>query len=201
MSQDGATSLSNDHSFSTNRDLHKPHNPGHVSQQDAIDQPALEVVPATDRDKQVVQPEKEVVRLGYGFQSREQQFSQPLIQPDGQPSLSHEQPRDHRVCGLKRGLFWGLLISCLVFVLGLSIGLGVGLTTSDSSGSETGSPTTTGSPTQPTAVPIDDTLKIGGGLSERFYSKRVPGTARELPRIGRDSLPTLKTPDPAWTTW
>ena len=171
MSQDDTTSLSKERDSPADPSLHKPLTQDRFFQKVATDQPGLEVAPATDGDKQVVQPEKEVVRLGYDVESREQQFSQPLIQPDGPPAHLREQPRNNSVCGLKRGLFWGLLIACLVFVLGLAIGLGVGLGTSDSDGSETSSPTTTtGSPAEPTAVPVEDTFKIGGGLSERFYS-------------------------------
>jgi hypothetical protein len=173
MSQDDTTSLSKDHDSPVDRNLHKPQNQDHLLQKTMTEQPGLEVAPATEGDKQVVQPEKEVVRLGYDVETREQQFSQPLIQPEGQPSLSREQPRSNRICGMKRGLFWGLLIVCLVFVLGLAIGLGVGLGTSDSDGSEKSSPTKTAtdSPAEPTAVPVADTFKIGGGLSERFYSR------------------------------
>lgn len=176
MSQDDTTSLSKDHDSPVDPNLHKPQHQDHFLQKTATEQPGLEVAPATEGDKQVVQPEKEVVRLGYDVEAREHQFSQPLIQPDGQPSLSREQreqPRSNRICGMKRGLFWGLLIACLVFVLGLAIGLGVGLGTSDSDGSEKSSPTktATGSPASPTAVPVEDTFKIGGSLSERFYSR------------------------------
>lgn len=182
MSQDCTNnSLSKDHDPSIEPDLHKPQNLGHFCQNDKTDQPGLEVAPATDGDKQVIQPEKEVVQLGYDFESRDQHFSQPLIQPDEPPSLSHEQPRKHHICGLKRGIFWGLLIACLLFVLGLAVGLGVGLGTSDSGGPETSSPaTTTGSPAQPTALPVDDIFKIGGGLSERFYSEEGAWNGTEI---------------------
>lgn len=173
MSQVGTNnSLSKDHDPPINPNLHKPQNPGHACQNNATDQPGLEVAPATDGDKQVVQPEKEVLQLGYEFESRHQHLSQPLIQPDVPPLLSREKPRNHHICGLKQGIFWGLLIACLIFVLGLAIGLGVGLGTSDSGGPETSSPTaTTESTAQPTAVPVGETFRIGGGLSERFYSE------------------------------
>ncbi|KAM0715748.1 hypothetical protein Q7P37_008262 [Cladosporium fusiforme] len=171
MSRAGATSPSKSNDLSTNPSLHTPQTPGDALQNDATDQPGLEVVPVNDRHKQVVQPEKEVTQAGYDFESREKQVAQPLIRPDGPPSLSHGRPKDHRICGLKRVLFWGLLMAALVFVLGLAIGLGVGLGTDDSSDSETQDPTTTAAPTQPTATPIADTFKIGSSISERYHSE------------------------------
>lgn len=67
MSQDSGTSLSQSHDVSTAPSLHKHHVPGQSLQKDATDQPGLEVVPTTDGDKQVVQPEKEVAQPGYDF--------------------------------------------------------------------------------------------------------------------------------------
>lgn len=166
--KNATSSLGNNH-MSSNTTAPEPGAP-HPSTPDwGTYQPGLEVVPSTEHDKQAVQAEKEVAHRGQDFESREKQVVEPLIQPDGQPSLSREPPRTPRVCGLRRGLFWGALVAGLVFVLGLAIGLGVGLGSDDSDG-PTPSSTATTAPEQPSSTPIDDAFKIGGGLSESFLS-------------------------------
>lgn len=166
--QKATSSLGNNH-VSPNSGAPEPQTPYRSAPYSETYQPGLEVVPSTEHDKQAVQAEKELADRGQDFESREKQVVEPLIQPDGHPSLSREPPRHPRVCGLRRGLFWGALIAGLVFVLGLAIGLGVGLGSEDSDDPTSGS-TATSAPEQPSPTPIDDALKIGGALSDSFLS-------------------------------
>lgn len=142
----------------------------------AFEQPGLEVVPTSDFDKQFDQPEKEVAQAKDNPEMQGKETVWPAVhpaqpdlppEPDYKPEYQRTEPRQY--CGMKRGLFWGLLIVVLVFVLGLAIGLGVGLG-SDGSGSSEPNETTTPSPPAPTSLPIDDSLKIGGSLDSSYYS-------------------------------
>lgn len=163
------------HNVSPNLEAEEPKATSHSSSSaptDAKDQPGLEVVASNGQDKEVAQADKEVVHTAAGFDSGEKQVSEPFIHPDAPPIRSYEQPRHPRVCGLSRGIFWGVLVAALVFVLGLAIGLGVGLSKDESEEPDapSTSSTTTQAPVQPSAAPIDDSLKIGGALSDRFFS-------------------------------
>jgi hypothetical protein len=126
----------------------------------------LEVAPASEHDKQFVnhvrEGDKEVIN----------QSEKEVVPSDRAEHYSEEitKPPSRKILGVKRSLFWVLLVA-LLLAIALGVGLGVGLSSKDSSGSSTtssASPTSTQAPS-PTAV-LSDELKIGGSLNASYYS-------------------------------
>jgi hypothetical protein len=126
----------------------------------------LEVAPASEHDKQFInhvrEGDKEVVN-----QSEKEVL--PSNRP-GQYTGEITKPAKRKILGLKRRLFWVLLVVVLL-AIALGVGLGVGLTSKDSSEPSTtsGTPSTSTQAASPTAV-LSDELKIGGSLNDSYYS-------------------------------
>jgi len=148
---------------------------------DALAQPGLEVVPnsghdekqvlhhAGQEDKQVViQEEKELDQPG-------KVVYDPPSQSDWVDPKTEELNKSRRICGLKRVVFWALLVAIL-FAVALATGMGAGLASQKSNHAVTSPPTsqnvtsstTTASPTAPTASAMPD---IGGAIDPSYYSR------------------------------
>jgi len=132
----------------------------------------LEVAPATEHDKQYINPvqegdkeainqgEKEVV-ASHGFQITPSQFEH------GRASSKHR-----KLCGLKRGWFWTLLGVALLLIA-LAIGLAVGLSSRAPSGSSDDTqtaPSVSPTPDSPPTTPLSNSLEIGGSVDPSYYS-------------------------------
>lgn len=141
---------------------------------DRLMQPGLEVAAADGYHKQFVnnidEGDKEVVSPGQKEAVNfDRKVPQPAIATDW--PISPSQFRNHRLCGLKRSLFWALLIATLV-ILALGAGLGVGLALRNSDeppASSTTPPPSTSSSAAPTPI-ANDLLKTGGSIDPDYYS-------------------------------
>lgn len=136
----------------------------------------LEVAPATEGDKQVVQPEKEVSYLQDDFPipvegaHGDEDRKGPLENVE----LSHgpkSGTKTRKVCGMRIKMLIILLAVGTVFILGLAIGLGVGLSSTKDS-SEPSSEPSDSVPSPSTSPPVQDAFSIGGGLDESYYSTK-----------------------------
>lgn len=132
----------------------------------------LEVAPAKDHDKQFVSHVQEGDKEVVNHDEKEVALhTQPVQSLDGRSGSASS-----RSCGLKRNLFYGLLVAVLV-ALALGVGLGVGLTSKNSDKSSSASSSTSTSSLTPTSTQsssptlvASDELKIGGGLDRSYYS-------------------------------
>lgn len=136
-------------------------------------QPGLEVAPASEEHKHYVsnhdegakevinQGEKEVV--GYGNKALEQ-------------ADTHEPARSRSVCGMRRKLFFALLIVVLVLIaLGVGLGIGLAIQNSDepspsSTAPELSSSTSTQSSGPSPTTEENDLLTIGSTIDPDFAS-------------------------------
>ena len=132
----------------------------------------LEVAPASEHDKQYVNPvhhgDKEVVSQAEKEVVAPSDLESPLVHTSDEPTV-----RKHRkLCGLRRRFFWTLL-AVLLLLIALGVGLGVGLGSKKSQDtSESTSAPSSASPTPgqtPTNV-SEDSSKIGGSLDAQYYS-------------------------------
>jgi hypothetical protein len=146
---------------------------------DPSTQPGLELAPVNGHDKQFVNNVDEGDKEVFGLQVREMTQSEdmssaPLVQSDWQRRDDSQEPtRSHRVCGLRRTVFWSVLMAAL-FTISLAVGLGVGLTSrqSDKAPSPPStSDTTPTSTTEPSAAPTaSKELQIGGSIDPSYYT-------------------------------
>jgi hypothetical protein len=159
----------------------------HRSQGSIFTQPGLEVAPASGDEKQLVsnvdQSEKEVIAPEDEKEvlQTHRSLHEPLVPSDSAEPKHPKQTRSRRVCGMKRTVFWAVLVAVLL-VIGLAVGLGAGLTSSKSdkassasSSSDTASspPNVTSSSTsESSATPtaISEQLKIGGTVDPSYYA-------------------------------
>jgi hypothetical protein len=156
------------------------------SQQDM--QPGLEVAPARGYDKQIVssfdhsekqvvtnpEDEKEVAHSITGPHT-------PLVPLDWSEPDLQKPTRDAWICGLKRTVFWAVLVAVLLAV-GLAVGLGAGLTTSKSDKASPASSTSENAPSpsdatststqspSPESTATSEKLKIGGTIDPSYYT-------------------------------
>lgn len=127
----------------------------------------LELALSTEADKQVLQPEKEVV------------CSTPTemlpLEVDGTlhgntqllRGTTNGRPSRRKFCGLRPWVFLVLIGIGTIFVLGLAIGLGVGLSSSKNSSTPS---TSAPAPLPSDSAPVKDALKIGGSLDASYYT-------------------------------
>lgn len=101
-----------------------------------VSSPGLESVWAGEGDKEVIM------------------HTAPPTQPPPPPPVN----KPKRICGMKRFVFWILLVGALVIIIGLSIGLGVGLTVGHS--------------TESTSSGLSSDYYIGGALNPSYYSTK-----------------------------
>ena len=135
-------------------------------------EPGLEVAPATEHDKQYINPVHEGDKEAFNTAKKEVVASQGY-----QIAPSHFQPgqassKHRKLCGLKRGWFWTLLVVALLLVA-LAIGLAVGLSSRASSESLDSThtvPTASPTPDEPTTKTASDSLKIGGSIDPSYFS-------------------------------
>jgi hypothetical protein len=153
---------------------------GYRSQEHLFAQPGLEVAPARDdkyfvsngdqSDKQLIaaEDEKEVSQSARSLQA-------PLMSLDPSEPELQKPARSRRICGLKRAVFWAILVAALL-AIALAVGLGVGLTSSKSDTASSASPITsnatstssTASSATPTAA--SEKLHIGGSMNPSYYT-------------------------------
>jgi hypothetical protein len=147
---------------------------------DTSTQPGLELAPISGHDKQVInnvdEGDKEVIRERVMEVKQSDDISYaPLVQAEGWDGgrNSKEPIRSRRLCGLRRTVFWSVLVMAL-FVIALAVGLGVGLTSrrSDSAPTPSSTPSNTPSPTtESSATPTaSKQLRIGGSIDPSYYS-------------------------------
>jgi hypothetical protein len=151
-------------------------------------QPGLEVAPARGYDKQIVssfdhsekqvvtnpEDEKEVAHSITGPHT-------PLVPLDWSEPDLQKPTRDAWICGLKRTVFWAVLVAVLLAV-GLAVGLGAGLTTSKSdkaspalstsenAPSPSDATSTSTQPPSPESTATSEKLKIGGTIDPSYYT-------------------------------
>jgi len=149
-----------------------------IATHDSSTQPGLELAPLNGYDKEMVNHVDEGDKEVFGLEVREVMQSDgmssaQLIHPDQQKQDFNEPSRRRRICGLKRTVFWAVLMAAL-FVVALAVGLGVGLTSRQSDNAPSPSSTsqsTTSSTTAPSATPTaSKQLQIGGAIDSSYYS-------------------------------
>lgn len=134
----------------------------------------LEVAPTTDSDKEVQQPEKEVLPSEESSAATEEKLR--AHEEDGMPpanaQMSHTATNGHhrprRICGVKLKLLLAWTAVAAVVVIGLAIGLGVGL----SKNKDSGTTSSADAPPPTVTTPAEDTLSIGGSLDDSYYARK-----------------------------
>ncbi|KAM3078441.1 hypothetical protein ACMFMG_006321, partial [Clarireedia jacksonii] len=86
--------------------------------------------------------------------------SPPMYKPSDQstvpPSPAHPPPKK-RICGLRKRVFWILMLLLLLVIIALAVGLGVGLGTKNSSSSSSSAPTSTSTISSSSSTPSTST--------------------------------------------
>lgn len=133
----------------------------------------LEVAPASEHDKQFVKP------AHYGDKEDVAQDEKEVVVPiDLTSPLVHTSdvpppvPQNRKLCGLRRGFFWTLLVVLLLSIaLGVGLGVGLGMKKSDGSSDSTSAPSSASpTPTQTSKSLSEESSKIGGSLDAHYYS-------------------------------
>lgn len=174
LPREGATSSQSNHSQSLPLEQRQFRSSASI---DPFAQPGLEVASANQNDKHSVnnvdhgdkiafnQAEKEAVHFHTGALD-------PTISSEPPKDISQQSPRNHRICGIRKAVFWALVIIALV-VVALAVGLGVGLSSrqfDEASSSATSDPTTS-SEIAPSATPgLTEMDQIGGSIDTAYYS-------------------------------
>ena len=129
----------------------------------------LEVAPATEQDKQYINPvsegDKEAFNRATGKEAVTSQGYQLTSSPLEPEKAS---PKHRKLCGLKRRWLWTLLVVALLLIA-LAIGLAVGLSSRASpKASDSTQTEPSASPTQD--EPPSDAMEIGGSINPSYFS-------------------------------
>lgn len=133
----------------------------------------LEVVPASEHDKEYVKPanhgDKEVITQDEKEVVPPSDLTSPLVHTSDEPPPVRQ---NRKLCGLRSRFFW-ILLAGLLLLIALGVGLGVGLGTKKSDGSSDSTSAPSSTPPKSTQTPTsasEDSSKIGGSLDARYYS-------------------------------
>lgn len=159
----------------TSNDLHgsEREQPLPSDPKDQLMQPGLEVAPSSDNDKYFVANRDEEGKEVQEVEHTDEKSHKPLVNPHWQESTRHEPNKSVRLFGMKRTVFWSLLVGALL-VVALAIGLGVGLTSRQSDETASTSPASdnaSSSAPEPSADPTENRqLHIGGSIDPSYYT-------------------------------
>lgn len=132
----------------------------------------FEVAPATEYDKQYINPVQEGDKEAINQAEKEIVASQGFQITPSQSETGRASSKHRKLCGLKRGWFWTLLGVALLLIA-LAIDLAVGLSSRAPSGSSDDTqtaPSVSPTPDSLSTTPLSNSVEIGGSVDPSYYS-------------------------------